>query len=71
MELPDVKRPSIEESLEKLRLNDSFLAVIAEMKGIREDQFKALKGAKKREVFEIVGCISALDDLISMFEGVQ
>lgn len=69
--LPAISRPTVEDSLEKLRKNDSFLAIIAEMKSIREDQFRALKGAKKREVFEIVGCISAFDDLISMFEGAQ
>ena len=66
---PQVKPTPLEKALERLRDHDAFRVVIRELRGLREDQFQALKNKKKREVFEIVGAISMLDDIIAAFDG--
>ncbi len=66
---PPPTKLTFEQSLERLRDNDGFRVVIQELRDLREEQFGALKEAKKRTVFEIVGAVSVLDDLIATFEG--
>ena len=70
-ELPKRISLTLEESVARLRDHDAFLVLTAELRSLRDDQFRALKGQTENTVFEIVGAVSMLDDLIALFEGVK
>lgn len=64
--LPPESAPSLEESLKKLKGYQFFHVFVEELKRDREQQFFAMRGAKKRELHEIQGAMVKLSEIIDM-----
>ena len=70
METPSQQPPEgLDDKLVRLRELPDFRAVLEDIEARREEGFRAMKGAKSRELHQITGAMTALDEILAHYRG--